>query len=265
MFSVKQIRVLPIKANIANDFMRKHHYSGTVVFNSTLHFGCFVENKLGGVMSFGNSLDKKKMAGLVKDTKINNFIELNRMAFIDALPKNSERRCISIALKTIKKQYPHIEWVVSFADATQCGDGTIYRASGFKLVGIKKNKNLCKLPDGRVVHKISLERGALVPRKELGGKTYVQITNGKNSFAKYVDFVGGKILSGFQIKYIYFLHKEREKDLTVPILPFSEIEKAGAKMYKGIRAGLNSENSGVQPESGGANPTPALQPEVQNG
>lgn len=39
------------------------------------------------------------------------------------------------------RAYP-IEWVVSFADATQCGDGTIYRASGFLLTGIRENKTV---------------------------------------------------------------------------------------------------------------------------
>ena len=75
----------------------------------------------------------KAKFGLVKDTKWNDFLELNRMAFDDYLPKNSESRSISVAMKLIKKHYPNIEWVVSFADGTQCGDGTIYRASGFRL------------------------------------------------------------------------------------------------------------------------------------
>ena len=59
------------------------------------------------------------------------------MAFSEKLPRNSESRAISIAMKLIKKHYPHIDWVVLFADGTQCGDGTIYRASGFVLTDIR--------------------------------------------------------------------------------------------------------------------------------
>ena len=139
MVSAKDIIVKPIKSSIANEFVKKHHYSGKVVPNSQLHFGCFLNGVLGGVMSFGASINKKGTINLVKNTGWNDFIELNRMAFSDILPRNSESRCISIVLKLIKKYYPNIKWVISFADGCQCGDGTIYRASGFKLVGIVEN------------------------------------------------------------------------------------------------------------------------------
>jgi hypothetical protein len=35
------------------------------------------------------------------------------------------------------------------------------------------------------------------------------------------------------LRYIYFLDKSYKDKLTVPILPFSEIDKIGAGMYKG--------------------------------
>ena len=128
MSVVKQIQVKSIHSSLANAFVKKHHYSGKVVPNSQLHFGCYLDNRLLGVMSFGASMDKARMQGLVKGTGWSEFTELNRMAFADELPKNSESRCIGIALRLIKKNAPHIKWVVSFADGTQCGDGTIYRA-----------------------------------------------------------------------------------------------------------------------------------------
>ena len=75
--------------------MKAHHYSGKVVNNSTLHFGVFLDGNLHGVMSYGPSLDKSKIIGLVKDTGWNEFLELNRMAFDSYLPRNSESRAIS--------------------------------------------------------------------------------------------------------------------------------------------------------------------------
>ena len=44
-----------------------------------------------------------------------------------------------------------------------------------------------------------------------------------------------KALKGFQLRYIYFLHKDAKQRLTTPILPFSDIEKMGARMYKGVK------------------------------
>lgn len=233
MGRAKEIIVKVIPSKIANDFVKKHHYSGKIVNNSCLHFGAFLDGKLHGAMSFGPSLDKSKMLNLVKNTGWNEFLELNRMAFDEYLPKNSESRCISIALKLIKKNAPQIKWIISFADGCSCGDGTIYRASGFILTAIKENYNLVQLPNGEKIHKMTLESNPTSPRKELNGKCYYDITDGKFDFKKYVNYVDGTILKGYQLRYIYFIDKNKEKDLTVPIIPFSKIDELNAGMYKG--------------------------------
>ena len=42
MGRAKEIEVKVIPAKIANDFVKKHHYSGKVVPNSKIHFGAFL-------------------------------------------------------------------------------------------------------------------------------------------------------------------------------------------------------------------------------
>ena len=187
----KEIIVKVIPSSIANPFVKKHHYSGKVVANSVLHFGAFLDGKLHGVLSYGNSMDKRKIMQLVEGTGWNEFLELNRMAFDDYLPRNSESYCIGKTLRMIKKQAPHIKWIISFADGCSCGDGTIYRASNFVLTDIRENHNLCQLPSGEKIHKMTLESSPTQPRKELEGKSYSQITGGANNFKKYVNYVGG--------------------------------------------------------------------------
>lgn len=81
MGRAKEIEVRVIPSSIANPFIRRHHYSGKVVNNSNLHFGAFLDGKLHGVLSYGPSLDKSHMLGLVEGTEWNGFLELNRMAF----------------------------------------------------------------------------------------------------------------------------------------------------------------------------------------
>ena len=142
MGRAKEIIVKVIPAKVANEFVKKHHYSGKVAPNSKLHFGAFLDGKLHGVMSFGSPMDKSKVLHIVQPCLWNEMLELNRMAFDDYLPKNSESRCLAIGIKLIKKNAPHIKWILSFCDATQCGDGSIYRASGFDLTAIKKMKAL---------------------------------------------------------------------------------------------------------------------------
>ena len=233
MGRAKEIVVKVIPSSVANPFMKKHHYSGKVVNNSCLHFGCFLDNALHGVLSYGPSLDKKKIMQLVEGTGWNEFLELNRMAFDDYLPRNSESYCIGKTLRMIRKNAPQIKWVISFADGCSCGDGTIYRASNFVLTNIKENFNLCLLPNGGKIHKMTLESNPTTPRKELGGKSYYDITGGRFNFKKYVEYVNGEILSGFQLRYIYFIDKSYRKKLTVQEIPFSRIDEMGAGMYKG--------------------------------
>lgn len=212
MGRAKEIAVKVIPAKIANDFIKRHHYSGKVVPNSNLHFGVFFENELHGVMSYGSSTDKSKLIGLVEGTRWNEFIELNRMAFNDVLPRNSESRAISQSIKLIKRNAPHIKWIISFADGTQCGDGTIYRASNFVLTQIKRNTGM---------------------RIDKDGKVYSQVTFSAHRPNEMDRFRKMKVLEGFQLRYIYFINKSYRERLTVPEIPFSKIDELGAGMYKG--------------------------------
>lgn len=231
MGDAKRLIVKPISAKDANRIVQALHYSGKTVQNSQLHLGVFLDGKCGGAMQFGPSLDKRKIQGLVRGTLWNEFIELNRMAFADWLPRNGESRALGFAFRWMRKQYPHLKWCVSFADGTQCGDGTIYRASGFVLTLVKKNATIVQRPDGTVGSEL------------VGGK-----------------HLGGTAIPGFQLRYIYFIDPVARERLTVPILPFSEIDRRGAGMYKGkprVRS-VDSDTSGDQPEVGGANPTRTL-------
>ena len=260
--SAKEIIVKPISSQDAARIVKSCHYSGKVVQNSQLHFGVFLDGKCGGAMQFGPSLDKRKIQGLVENTGWNGFLELNRMAFADWLPRNSESRAIAVAMRLIRKTYPHIEWVVSFADGTQCEDGTIYRASGFVLTGINPSMNLVRRGDGVVIHKMTLESNPTSRREELGGKSYYEITGGKYDLEAYRKATKGTIIPGFQLRYIYFLNPAAKSRLTVPILPFSEIERRGAGMYLGKPKRAESiavDAPCIQQGEGSASLTSALQ------
>jgi len=238
MGRAKEITLKVIPSSIANPFIKQHHYSGKVVQNSKLHFGVFFEGGLHGVMSYGPSTDKNKIIGLVRDSGWNEFLELNRMAFDDILPRNSESRAISMSIKLIKKHAPQVKWIISFADGCSCGDGTIYRASNFVLTGIKKNTRIIELPNGEKTHILSLQTSPTAPRKELGGKSYFDISGGKYSLQCYLDATGGALAKGFQFRYIYFIDVKYKQRLTVPIIPFSKIDELKAGMYKSKRVDL---------------------------
>jgi len=251
MASAKDIVVKPIKASAANALVKRVHYSGKAAINASLHLGVFLNGKLEGVMQFGPSLQKSHTVKLVSATQWNGFIELNRMAFSAALPRNSESRALSIAMKLIRRRYPHIEWVVSFADGTQCGDGTIYRASGFSLTAIKQNTTMWQMPDGFIFADVGLRTSSANLRKKIGYKL-------GEPFSVFKKRANVKKVQGYQLRYIYFLNPEARERLTVPTIPFSRIDEMGAGMYKGAKR-VKKANSGDQSESGGAVPTDTLQ------
>jgi hypothetical protein len=235
--SARDIQVRGIPRSAAVDFVRRHHYSGKVDPRSQVHLGVFYNDRLEGVMQLGPSIDKAKSVGLVRGTSWNGFIELHRMAFSDVLPKNSESRAIGVAMRMLRKNAPHIEWVLSYADGTQCGDGTIYRASGFELLKITPNKSMWRMPDGNVVCKIVLEPGFGSGSKGENNIKARYNKTGSETSTSFLKRVGAECLGGYQLKYIYFLNAAARERLTVPVLPFSEIAKAGATMYRGKRPG----------------------------
>jgi len=286
----KKIRVEPIAAKDANRIVKRLHYSGKVVQNSQVHFGIFLDGRCGGALQFGPSLDKRKLIGLVEGTKWNEFIELNRMALADWLPRNGESRAIAICMRLLRQHYPWLQWVVSFADACQCGDGTIYRASGFVLTGIKKNNQLWEAPGSNLVFtshacrnvdnhtkehakiqqvfsRTSLTDGRSKQQQQQAAQIVSRTTtkgnhilnSGASSMAAFKE-AGWKPIPGFQMRYLYFIDPTSRDRLTVPIIPFSEIARRGAAMYRGqSRAGsVDSDTSAYQAEEGGAIPTPAL-------
>lgn len=268
MATAKDIIIRPITSAEANAVVKRYHYSGKVVSNSQVHFGVFLGEKLGGALQFGPPLDRRKIIPLVRGTLWNEMLELNRMALADWLPRNSESRALAVCFRLMRKQYPHLKWVVSFSDGAQCGDGTIYRAAGFVLTGIKRNNQCFDSGDGvfsrasLTGHSCEIQKqkarqsvlkssgGAIDPAKE---------TNGASTMRPYIQ-AGWKPIDGFQLRYVFFLQSAQAKNLTVKPIDFAEIDRLGARMYKGKKCPGSKAGvvPGYQPGEGGSTPTPGL-------
>ena len=255
MGSAKNILVKPIKSQLASALIKRVHYSGKVTTNSQLSLGVYYAGKLEGAMQFGPPLDRRKVLHLVKGTAWNQVLELNRMAFTDALPRNSESRALGIAFRMFKKHRPDIKWILSFSDATQCGDGTIYRASGFLLTGIKQNTGVFQLPTGEVVQRMSLETAS---PSAIQKRLRAQLGMYTQPAAALVKAAGGRPIPGYQMRYIKFLDPAWVDRLTVNTIPFEQIPD-DVRMYRGKKMRRPTKRD---PEDhsgkGGADPTPTL-------
>ena len=91
-----------------------------------------------------------------------------------------------------------------------------------------------------------MEANPLAPRKELGGRSFFDVTDGNFSWGRYMEAAGGVLLSGYQLRYIYFIDKSKRKNLTVPEIPYSRIDELGAGMYKGEKMTLAQRHVGKE-------------------
>ena len=96
---------------------------------------------------------------------------------------------------------------------------------GDYLTLIKENSDLFLLPNGSKIHSMTI-------------KSSKTLMNKYGNWKKYLDteHKGWKKIKGFQLRYIYLIDKSCK--ITVPILPFSMIDKMGAGMYKGEKITL---------------------------
>jgi len=247
----KRLIVKPIAAADARRIIRTLHYSGKVDPRSQLHLGVYLDGKCGGAMQLGTPIDKRKAMTLVPGTPWNAMLDLHRLAFADWLPRNSESRAIAYMLRWVKRTYPWMEWVQSYADATQCGDGTIYRAAGFLLVSIRPNTSMYRMPDGNVVCKIVFEPGFSPNSGPKSLKARYGKTGGGSSH-RFLKDIGAERLPGFQLRYVAFLDPAARARLAYPVLDYGEIARRGAGMYRGQPRDRSRENAAPLPSGEGA-------------
>jgi len=133
----------------------------------------------------------------------------------------------------MRKQYPQLQWVVSFADATACGDGTIYRAAGFALTGITKNLTIMVTPWGERVTNLSITANWDTPRVAAIARRLGMLEFKYRARQAWID-AGCRYVPGYQLRYIYFLDPSARARLAVPELDYSEIARRGAGMYLGV-------------------------------
>ena len=132
---VKNYKVSICRRRDISGFIGHWHYSKNVNgIASDYNFKLVdEENNLIGAMMYG----KIAMADVWKKyaEKEDDLIELRRLCCIDNTPKNTESFFIGKTLKWLK-QNTDFKKVISYADTTYNHEGTIYKASNFKHIGL---------------------------------------------------------------------------------------------------------------------------------
>ena len=192
--SVKQFKVELCDRKDISDFVEENHYSKSI--NGVISDYCFKllrEDKIIGAMIYG----RVAMAGAWKKfvNNADDLIELRRLCCIDDTPKNTESYFIGKTLKWLAKN-TDLKVVVSYADTMQNHNGTIYKASNFKHVGMTPKGRVIDW-NGKIFHdktirtkykgelkpyakkvKEALETGDAIYKTTTGKHTYIYILKG---------------------------------------------------------------------------------------
>lgn len=147
--SVKEFLVEACNIKDIRDFVESWHYSSNV--NGIKVSQCFSLLKgselIGGMIygGFGMANAWKKYAD-----KEDDVVELRRLCCIDDTPKNTESYFIGKSIKWLLKNTDY-KIIISYADSHYGHEGTIYKASNFKHVGMT-SKSKVILFDGKQYH-----------------------------------------------------------------------------------------------------------------
>ena len=208
-FGDDEFCVKEIDRTTANELIVKNHYSKKFYAATYIHLGVYIDRKLVGVLQYGYAMNPASCESVVNDTKIDEYLELNRMWLDDAAPKNSESKAISYSIKYIKRKYPKIKWIQSFADE-RCGKfGIVYQAANFKYYG--EHTAIFWTLEGVVYHNSRMTRH---DSKAGPASEYLRANKSRATSEKLRQF-----------RYLYFIDKRAEKKVVLK-------ERGFEKWYK---------------------------------
>lgn len=187
-FGTDNFYVKEIDRKLAYDIIIKNHYSkkGDSIAHNKINLGIFNNIKLIGVLQYGYAMNPLSCNKIVEGTKINEYLELNRMWIADNVGQYPESKSISYSLKYIRKKYPNIKWIQSFADERCGGFGIVYQACSFNYFG--EHKSVFWEIDGKVYHNSILTNNKRKAKYKLKDKKKDAIKKELRQF-RYIKFL----------------------------------------------------------------------------
>ena len=186
-----------IESSKARPLIEKYHYSHKATPN---HFLSFDVNHGLGVLQLGYGIRPHKKNNISSLITKDNYCEFDRMWLDDILPKNSESQTIGLLLSYLKRNYPRIKFVITYADGSAGNKGIIYQATN----ALKLEPIMCDfylLESGERVHPVSMWHRHKSRAWSLMQELYPNIKHIK----------GTKENELFQYRYLYILNRAMRK------------------------------------------------------
>ena len=188
-FGSEDFNVKLIDRDLAYQIIEQNHYAkkGDTRPHNRLNLGVFIKNEMLGVIQFGYAMNPQSCSKVVDGTSVDQYLELNRMWFCDSTCRNAKSRALSHSFRVIRRQFPSVKWIQSFADERCSKYGIVYQASNFTYHG--EHKGTFYLDGDEVIHNVTA-----------------------TNYGRYIG--DAERLEYRQFRYIYWLdHKWRQKCL----------------------------------------------------
>lgn len=187
-----KLKISYINHEMAKFSCETFHYSKSIPGGKLVKFGVWENDKFIGAVLFGSGVCPQ----------IGNKYKLNQTQICElvrvALTKHETpvTKIISICLKILKKDFPSLKIIVSYADKDQGHEGVIYRAGNWYLEGIsnENKKGNSYIINGEKIHSRTLHKKYGVNslkinwlRENIDPKADLWLNKGKYKFLYFFD------------------------------------------------------------------------------
>ena len=149
-YDLNELTLKVINEETATKFIEKYHYSGQSP-SPTIAFGHYYKDYLVNVILYKSPTGRLMAQQVMEGGDSHNTWELIRMVSYEPKPKNLESKCIANTFKYIKKAFPNIKIIISYADNNMGHHGYVYQASNFYYYGQSRPDKEWYI-DGKRVH-----------------------------------------------------------------------------------------------------------------
>ena len=126
-----QFKIRPIRNETAEQWVVRWHYSHRIPTGKNICFGLYANNEMYAAIVYGIGVNPYQ----AKFLGVERVLEIKRMCRSEPPLNYPLSRFIALTAKMAAKEYPY-DCLIAFADPEQGHEGTVYKASGFKLHGM---------------------------------------------------------------------------------------------------------------------------------
>lgn len=134
------MEVIQINKKTAHDFFKEFEHLGNCGLG-VWHFGCYENDVLLSVVSFGTACFNPNRSKIGKYATANNMkvIQLNRGGTRYDAPTNTASKAVALALKRVREIFGDTI-IVAYSDTNWNEIGTIYQSTNFMYLGLTDPK-----------------------------------------------------------------------------------------------------------------------------